>query len=120
MTRRGLAAGAIACVFFLGACGDAEPQTFEDFESFTSAASAAGLSCVESKSGAELVSEIAICGDSGVTLYFFDSAKHLDDWSKVGTRLGPAVIGPNWAASGETDALEHLADELHGKLTTPE
>lgn len=68
---------------------------------------------------AELIADSAICEDSGVTLYLFESEAKLDDWRKVGARLGPVVIGPNWAASGELEQLRPISDQLSGELIDP-
>lgn len=82
----------------------------------------AGIDCDRAEPGpdAELVKDSLTCIDRGVTLYLFDDAAALADWAKVGTRLSPTLIGPNWAATGEEQTLEQLAGELGGELTGPD
>jgi len=51
-------------------------------------------------------------------LYLFDRPADLEDWKKVGTRIGPAAIGPNWAASGDRADLERISEELGAEIVS--
>jgi hypothetical protein len=98
-----------------------EPQRYDDLSSLAEAVTAAGVPCDRIDPGArsQLVSDTGTCATSGVTLYLFDRARDLDDWKKVATRVGPAVIGPNWAATGDADAFAGFSDELGGEIVSP-
>lgn len=98
-----------------------EASAFDDVPSLAEAVSEAGVSCdrIEDGPEAELVAGSGTCAGSGVTLYIFASADKLEDWKKVGTRIGPAVIGPNWTATGDPADLERVADEVGGELSNP-
>jgi hypothetical protein len=95
-----------------------EPQRYEDLSGLAEAVAAAGVQCHRIDPGprSQLVSDSGTCATSGVTLYLFDRARDLDDWKKVATRVGPAVIGPNWAATGDADAFAEISDELGGEI----
>ena len=85
-----------------------EPQTYDNLSGLAEAVTAAGVQCDRIDPGprSQLVSDTGTCAASGVTLYLFDRARDLDDWKKVATRLGPAAIGPNWAATGSSRDVE--------------
>ena len=95
-------------------------RAFDDLPTLAEAVSEAGVSCVvEEGPDARLVAASGRCARSSVTLYLFDSADKLEDWKKVGTRIGPAVIGPNWTATGDRADLERISEELGGELSNP-
>lgn len=95
-----------------------EPMLHEDLSSLAEAVSAAGVPCdrIDPGPGAQLVGETGTCFGSGVRIYLFDRAEDIDDWKKVGTQVGPIVLGPNWAAIGDPDHLGRISDELGGEL----
>lgn len=95
-----------------------EAQAFDDLSSLAEAVSETGVSCERLQEGpeAQLVAGSGSCAGSSVTLYLFDDADKLEDWKKVGTRIGPAVSGPNWTATGDSPDLERIADQLDGEL----
>lgn len=95
-----------------------EPQTYDNLSGLAEAVTAAGVPCDRIDQGprSQLVSDTGTCATSGVTLYLFDRARDLDDWKKVATRVVPAVIGPNWAATGDADAFAEFSDELGGEI----
>ena len=98
-----------------------DAQAFDDLPTLAEAVSEAGVPCdrVEEGPEAQLVVASGKCARSSVTLYLFDSADKLEDWKKVGSRIGPAVIGPNWTATGDRAELESIAEELGGELSNP-
>ena len=116
----GLVTGALLAVVTLAACSP-DPESYADLSDLAAATSRAGVSCDDIERGpeAQLVSHSGYCNGSDVTLYLFDDAGDLLDWRKVGTRLGSALIGPNWAVTGGADDLGRLQDELGGDLTSP-
>jgi hypothetical protein len=67
---------------------------------------------------ARLVADVGSCssGADKIEIYVFDSSSKLDDWKKVGTRLLPTVIGPNWAVSAPDRIAKEAAGALHGDL----
>ena len=95
-----------------------EATAYVDLRSLAEAVSEAGVSCerVQEAPEAELVARSGSCADSSVTLYLFASRDKLEDWKKVGIRIGPAVTGPNWTATGNRVDLKRIADELDGEL----
>ena len=115
----GLVTGALLAVAVLGACSP-EPEPYADLSDLAAAVSEAGVGCDRLERGprAQLVSDWGTCAGSDITVYLFDDAGDLEDWRTVGTRLGPALIGPNWAATGSADDLGRVADELGGDLTS--
>jgi hypothetical protein len=115
-----LLAAACGLLIALGACSR-EPQSYDNIDALTAAVAHAGVDCSDTSPGpdAELVSVSAKCDESGITLYLFESASKLADWKKVVARLRPTVTGPNWAATGQMQALDRLAAELRGEVTTP-
>ena len=107
-----IVAGSVAC--------SSTAESYEQLPQLVDAV-AASTDCDETGPGPEgdLVADSATCEGSGVTLYVFDSEAKLEDWRKVGARIGPVVIGPNWAASGDVEELRPIADELSGELVQP-
>lgn len=110
----------LSAISFAG-CSN-EPSSYEDIAVLAAEVAAAGIHCDRIDPGPEarLVDESGTCIDSGVALYLFDSAEDLEDWKKVGTRLSPTLIGPNWAATGEMEMIDRLGAELGGEVTTPD
>ena len=96
-----------------------QAESFDDLPSLAEAVSDAGVTCdrFEEGSEAELLSDSGVCDRSDVRLYLFDNNQDLADWQKVGARLGPTAIGPNWAATGDLDALRRLSDDLGAELS---
>ena len=113
-------AALIASLAFI-ACSR-EARSYDGLPSLAEAVSDAGVSCGSIKAGrkAELVSASGSCADSEVMLYMFDSAQALESWTKVGARLGPTAVGPNWAATGEANTIETVANELEAELVSPQ
>ena len=113
--------GAMIALLLLSACSSSQPQSFKSIDTLAEAVTGTGVSCdrVDLGARAELVKESASCAGSEVTLYIFGSEKALADWQKVGTRLGPAVVGANWAATGSRVDLQRIEEELHGDLVDP-
>ena len=95
-----------------------EPQRYDDISTLASAVDTADVECDATEPGpqASLVSDSAVCDGSGVTLFLYETAQDLEDWSKVGARLGPALIGPNWAITGEADDLDRISSETGGEI----
>jgi hypothetical protein len=104
----------------LAACSS-HTESYKDISDLAEAVSAAGIECspVDPGRRAQLVSATGTCVGSGVTLYLFDRIQDLEDWKKVGTRVGPATIGPSWAVTGEVDELDRIAAELGGEVVRP-
>lgn len=119
MTTRVTRLVAAVLVTAVGVAGcSRNPQRYEDVSALAQAVSAAGVDCERIGPGweAQLVVDSGTCADSGVMLYLFDSARDLESWQKVATRLGSAVIGPNWAATGNAGDLARISDELAGEF----
>ncbi len=116
---RSIVAFVLAVIFGLPACSS-EARRFDDVSSLAVAVSEVGISCDRSQPGpeAELVEESISCGGSDVRLYLFGSEQNLRNWSEVGSRIAPVVIGPNWAVTGEEASLRVVAEELGGDLQT--
>lgn len=110
----------VAAVSLAGCSGDA--PSFEDLSSLAKAVNEEGVPCegVDPKQGSDLVSDIASCRGSEVTLYVFDSAEALDDWKKVAPLVAPAAVGPNWAATGDSATVERIRDGLGGEIAPAE
>lgn len=120
MMRRVLLLSVILFVIVLSGCSR-EAQAYEELSALRSAVSSAGIPCerVEPGPDAELVSDSGTCVGSEVSLYLFEDAADLENWRKVATRLGPTLIGPNWAAVGERDNIDRLAEGLGGEIAHP-
>lgn len=120
MIRPGLLVSLVFFAVVLSGCSP-EARAYEDLSALRTAVSSAGVACERIAPGpeAELVSDSGICSGSEVSLYLFDSAENLEDWTKVGTRLGPALIGPNWVVAGDRGEIDKLAGELGGETTDP-
>ncbi len=116
--RKGLVCLSLLAVA-AGACSREAPS-FESLSNLAQALSDAGVSCdrVDEGPEAELVAAVGTCEGSGVTLYLFDRSADLEDWKKVGTRIQPAAIGPDWAASGERSQVELISDELDAEIVS--
>ena len=115
--RRALLLSLAVLAVGLAGCSS-EAQTFETFSELRGAVSSAGVPCDRTEPGPEasLVDESGICVGSQVSLFMFDGSDDLENWRKVGTRLGPALVGPNWAITGERQEIDLLAEELGGEL----
>ncbi len=120
MLRRRLGCMALIALLGLAACSR-DPESYESLSALSEAVSEAGVPCDQVESGpeAKLVSASGSCADSEITIYMFDSAGALENWTKVGARLAPTAVGPNWAVTGEAGAIETLADELEAELVSP-
>lgn len=112
---------AVVSAVSLAGCSN-EPPPYDDISALSAAVASAEIECARLDPGPEarLVNESGTCVDSGVTLYVFDNAEDLEDWRKVGARLSPTLVGPNWAATGEMQAMDRLAAEVGGEVTTPD
>ena len=101
----------------LVACSS-EPEQYDDLSELAEGVSAAEVPCdrVDPGPRAQLVSATGTCVGSGVTLYLFDRGQDLEDWQEVGTRVGAAVMGPTWAATGKVDELDRIVAELGGEI----
>jgi hypothetical protein len=121
MRARALVLLAIMSEMSLAGCSN-EPQPYDEISALSAAVASAGIDCDRLDPGPEarLVDDSGTCVGSGVTLYLFDNAEDLEDWRKVGARLSPTLVGPNWAAVGEMQAMDRLAAELGGEVTTPD
>jgi len=120
MIRRSQACVAVITLLALAACSR-EPEGYDNLSALSEAVSDAGVPCdrIEPGPKAELVSASGSCNGSEVTIYMFDNAGALENWTKVGARLAPTVVGPNWAVTGDVTAIETLADELDAELVSP-
>lgn len=103
----------------LVACSS-ESERYDDLSELAEGVSAAEVPCdrVDPGPRAQLVSATGTCVGSGVTLYLFDRGQDLEDWQEVGTRVGPAVMGLNWAATGKVDELDRIVAELGGEVVS--
>ena len=65
-----------------------------------------------------LVQEQASCSSDGreLGLYVFAGSEQRDNWLRVGARLGPVAVGPNWAVTGDPESTARIASELHAAL----
>jgi hypothetical protein len=97
-----------------------EPQDYDDLEGLAQAVAAAGVTCdvLDPRPKAQLVSDAGTCAVSGVTLYLFERARDLDDWKKIATRIGPAVIEANWAATGDAENIRLISKRLGGEVVS--
>ncbi len=120
MIRRRLGCVALIALLALTACSR-EPEGYDNLSALSEAVSDAGVSCDQVELGpeAKLVSASGSCSGSEVTIYMFDNAGALENWTKVGARLAPTAVGPNWAVTGEASAIQTLADELDAELVSP-
>jgi|GEM_PF-5654186 len=120
MIRRRLGCVVLTALLAFAACSR-EAQSYESLSALSEAVSDAGVPCdrIEPGPKAELVSASGSCNGSEVTIYMFDNAGALENWTKVGARLAPTVVGPNWAVTGDVTAIETLADELDAELVSP-
>lgn len=121
MTARSITLSLIGLVLSLTlvACSP-DAKSYENVAGLANAVSDAGVDCrrLEASPKAELVKEGGRCADSGVALFLFEGSDDLDDWKKVATRLGPVVIGPNWAITGDHEDLARIADRLGGDIVS--
>jgi hypothetical protein len=117
MMRPTLFVSVILVAVVLSGCSR-EAQAYEELSALRSAVSSAGVACerVDPGPDAELVRDSGTCVGSEVSLYLFDDAGDLDDWRKVGTRLGPTLIGPNWAVTGDARELDRIGSEVGGEV----
>ena len=121
MRPRAIVAAAVLSTIAFTGCSK-QPAEYDNISALSAAVDAAGIDCdpLEPAPEAQLVEASGICVDSGVTLYLFDDPKSLENWRKVGTRLSPSLIGPDWAATGDMQVMDRLAAELGGEITTPD
>jgi hypothetical protein len=90
------------------------PSSFDSLDELAAAIDGAGIPCegVRASGDAQLVSSAGTCIGSGLRLYLFDDPADLDRWAVVAAGLGPMGIGPNWAVTGDYDAVERVNDDL--------
>lgn len=117
MMRPAMLLSVILLAVVLAGCAR-DAQAYEELSELRSAVASAGIPCerVDPGPDAQLVSDSGTCAGSEVSLYLFDDAGDLEDWRKVGTRLGPTLIGPNWAVTGDARDLERIASEVGGDV----
>jgi hypothetical protein len=119
---RTLAVVTVALAFALGACSR-EADRYDGVRDVAAALAGADLGCSDLRMGgeAELVAESGACSVEGeeINIFLFKSPGDRDKWTKLGTRVEPTLLGPNWAISGSEDAVHAIADELGGDLRSP-
>lgn len=119
MMRPPILLSTVAALVLSGCSPDA--REYEELSGLRAAVASAGVACASTDPGPEarLVTDSGTCSDSGLSLYLFDSEEDLQDWRKVGTRLGRTLIGPNWAVTGEQEDIDRIAAELGGEVANP-
>lgn len=105
--------------FALAGCSS-EAQRYEDISDLASAVDSAGVECdrIEAGPDARLVRDSGACARSEVELFLFENPQNLADWSKVGTRLGPTLVGSNWAVTGGVADLDRIKSEVGGHIVS--
>ncbi len=97
-----------------------EPQRYDEISDLASAVDSSGVRCDEIEPGpeAQLVAESGTCAGSEVTLFLFEDLEDLEDWRNLGARLGPTLIGSNWAVIGRERDLDRISSEVGGDVVT--
>jgi hypothetical protein len=116
IARRAALALVAAAAFATAACSEGA-LSYDGLAGLAAAVSDAGIPCdeVEPAQPARLVSRSGSCRGSEVTMFLFDDDADLAAWKKVGTAAGPAVVGPNWAVTGDRGSVATLAGRLGGE-----
>ena len=117
MIRRKLCCAALIALLAFAGCSRAS-ESYDSLSALSEALSDAGVRCDQIKPGpqAKLVGDSGSCAEAEITLYIFESAQALKDWTRVGARLAPTVVGPNWAVTGESNTVEMVAKTLNAEL----
>lgn len=116
IARRAALALVAVAAFATAGCSEGA-RSYDDLAGLAAAVSDAGIPCdeVEPAEPARLVRRSGSCTGSEVTMFLFDDDADLAAWKKVGTTAGPALVGPNWAVTGDREAVSTLAESLGGE-----
>jgi hypothetical protein len=113
----------VALALALGACSR-DAGRYDGVRGVAAALAGADLGCSDLRVGgeAELVAETGSCSVEGdeISIFLFKSSGDRDKWTKLGTKIEPSLLGPNWAISGSEDTVHAIAGELGGDLRSPE
>jgi hypothetical protein len=114
-----LALVTVALALTLGACSR-DADRYDGVRDVAAALAGADLGCSDLRMGGEakLVAESGSCSVEGaeINIFLFKSPGDRDKWTKLGTRVEPSLLGPNWAISGSEDSVHAIADELGGEF----